>query len=161
MNIIVDVDQKFGIGYENNLLFNIPRDKKFLRDQTVGKTVIMGRKTMESLPFGKPLKDRVNIVLTRNKNFTCSGVLVYNDIETLLNELPDDTDDIYVIGGEEIYTQFLPYCKTAYITKIKAEKKADKFFPQIDEMKEWKVDNIICVDTHCGVDYEIIKYSAE
>lgn len=141
MNLIACVDSNWGIGYKNELLVKIPSDQKFFRTTTTGKVVVMGRKTLDSFPQGKPLKDRVNIVLTSNKNITPKDNEIYlNTVEEVLEELkkyPDE--DIFIIGGSSIYEQFLKYCNKAYITKVEREFSADAYFPNLDKDDEWEI----------------------
>lgn len=140
MKLIVAVSENWGIGKDNDLLFSIPKDMKFFRETTMGKTVILGRKNLESFPGAKPLPKRPNIILTRDKNFVCDGATVVNSIDELL-ALPVDFDDAFVIGGEEIYKQLLPYCDLCYVTKVKATAQADKFMVNLDELGEWELTN--------------------
>ena len=138
MKLIVAVSENWGIGKDNNLLFNIPKDMKFFRETTTGKVVILGRKNLESFPGARPLKNRINVILTRNKDFECEGAVICTDIQEVL-ELPYDREDMFVIGGEEIYKQMLKYCDTCYITKVKATVPADKFMVNLDESDEWEL----------------------
>ena len=118
MNLIVAVDSNWAIGKENKLLVSIPQDMKFFRETTKGKVVAMGRKTLESFPGGQPLKNRVNVVLTTDKNYKVKDTVIVHTIEEMVDELKKyDSEDIFVIGGESIYRQLLPYCTKAYITK--------------------------------------------
>ena len=138
MKAILSADRNWGIGYQNRLLVSIPSDMKFFRQTTTGKVVVMGRKTLESFPNGMPLKNRTNIVLTGNKDYHVKDAVIVHSKEELLEELKKyDTDEIYVIGGESIYRMLLPYCDTAYVTKIDRAFQADTFFPNLDEMDEW------------------------
>lgn len=138
MNIIVNVSKTWGIGKDGDLLFHIKEDMKFFKETTINNVVVMGRKTLDSLPGGKPLKDRVNIVLTRNKNFYRDGVVVVHSIDELLGEIKKYDKEIFVMGGGEIYNMLLPYCKKAYITKVDSDKEADTFFVNLDEDDTWK-----------------------
>ncbi|MBR5808778.1 MAG: dihydrofolate reductase [Clostridia bacterium] len=138
MKLIVAVSQNWGIGKNNDLLFNIPKDMKFFREITMGKTVILGRKNLESFPNAKPLPKRPNIILTRDKNFVCDGATVVHSIDELL-AMDIDFADAFVIGGEEIYRQLLPYCDLCYVTKVKESVPADKFMVNLDELSEWKL----------------------
>ena len=141
MKLIAAVDKNWGIGKDNSLLVSIPEDMKFFRETTSGKTVVMGRKTLESFPGGRPLKNRVNIVLTQNAGYEKEGAVIVHDIEELNAELKKyDTDDIFVIGGGSIYEKLLPMCDTAYITKIDKAFDADTFFPDLDKNEEWAVE---------------------
>lgn len=138
MKLIVAVSENWGIGKNNDLLFSIPKDMKFFRETTMGKTVILGRKNLESFPGAKPLPKRPNIILTRDKNFKVEGATVVNSIDELL-AMDFDKDDAFVIGGEEIYRQLLPYCDQCFITKVKETADADKFMVNLDEDCEWKL----------------------
>lgn len=138
MKAILSADKNWGIGYHNRLLVRISSDMKFFRQTTAGKVVVLGRKTLESFPNGKPLKDRTNIVLTRNPDYEVKDAVVVHGEEELAEELKKyNTDDIYVIGGESVYRMMLPYCDTVYVTKIDRAFQADTFFPNLDEMDEW------------------------
>lgn len=140
MILIACVDSKWGIGYKNELLVRIPSDQKFFRTTTTGNVCIMGRKTLESFPGQKPLKDRVNIVLTKSDMTSKGEEIIVNSIDECLEEIKKYPDkDIYVIGGQSIYEQFLPYCDKAYITKVDREFCADAFFPNLDTNDEWKI----------------------
>lgn len=140
MKAIVAVDLNWGIGYKGNLLERIPEDMKFFKQTTIGKVVIMGRETFESLPGREPLKDRVNIVLSRNENFTSDKVIICRSLNELFDIIKSYTDDdVFVIGGESVYAQLLPYCTDAYVTKIESTHQADKYFINLDEDKRWKL----------------------
>lgn len=159
MNLIVAVDKNWAIGNGNKLLVSIPQDMKFFRETTMGKVVVMGRKTLESFPGGQPLKKRTNIVLTRDKNYRVKDAIVVNTVDELLLELGKyDEDEIYVIGGESIYRQMLPYCKTAHITKINHEYEADTYFPNLDEDDEWVVTGVSDEQTYFDLEYEFVRY---
>ena len=135
MNMIAAVDLSWGIGKENSLLYHIPEDMKFFRSVTLGKTVVCGRKTLESFPGSKPLPERMHYVLTRSKFPDTDQLRYFSDLDSLLEALrilPEE--DVVVIGGESVYRQLLPYCQKVYITKIEADgKEADAFFPNLDE----------------------------
>ena len=138
MKAILSADRNWGIGYQNRLLVSIPSDMKFFRQTTTGKVVVMGRKTLESFPNGLPLKNRTNIVLTKNKDYSVKDAVLVHTEEELFEELKKySADDVYVIGGESVYRMLLPYCDTVYVTKIDHAFQADTFFPNLDEMDEW------------------------
>ncbi len=159
MNIIVAADKNWGIGNQNSLLVQIPRDQKFFREMTTGKVVVMGRKTLESLPQKQPLQGRINIVLTRDKNYKVKGAIIVHSIEELMEELKKYSDeDIYIIGGESVYQQMLPYCKVAHVTKIDYEYQADTHFPNLDEMSEWKITADSEEQTYFDLEYVFLKY---
>ncbi len=140
MNLIAAVDKNWAIGYQNKLLTSIPEDMKFFRQTTTGKVVVMGRKTLESFPGKKPLKNRTNIVLTKNPSYQAEGAIVVHSEDELREELKKyDSEDIFVIGGESIYRQLLDECNKAYITKIEYAYTADAYFPNLDEKEEWKI----------------------
>lgn len=159
MNLIVAVDRNWGIGFQNNLLVRIPADQRFFRETTTGKVVIMGRKTLESFPGGQPLKNRTNIVITKDKNYQANGAIVVNSIEEALKKVEDvPTDDIYVIGGASIYEQMLSLCDTAHITKINYAYQADTFFPNLDEMDEWQITGESEEQTYYDLEYCFLCY---
>ncbi len=159
MNLIVAVDKNWAIGKENKLLVSIPQDMKFFRETTIGKVVVMGRKTLESFPGGQPLKQRTNIVLTKDKNYSVKDAIVVHTIEELLEELKKYNDeDIYVIGGESIYRQMLPYCTLAHVTKINHAYEADTYFPNLDEKDEWVVTGVSDEQTYFNLEYEFVRY---
>ena len=159
MNLIVAVDKNWAIGKGNKLLVSIPQDMKFFRETTMGKVVVMGRKTLESFPGGQPLKKRVNIVLTKDKNYDVKDAIVVHSVEELLDELKKyNEEDIYVIGGESIYRQLLPYCKLAHVTKIDHAYEADTYFPNLDEMEDWEVTGVSDEQTYFNLEYEFVRY---
>ena len=159
MNLIAAADKNWGIGYKNKLLVSIPSDMKFFRETTTGKVIVMGRKTLESFPNGMPLKNRTNIVLTSNKDYRVKDAIIVHTLEELHKELEKyNSDDIYVIGGESVYRQLLPYCDTAYITKIDHAFQADTFFPDLDEMENWEMTQVSEEQTCFDLEYMFTKY---
>ncbi len=159
MNLIVAVDKNWAIGLSNKLLVSIPADMKFFRETTSGKVVAMGRKTLESFPGGQPLKNRTNIVLTKDLNYKVKDAVVVGTLEEMMEELKKyPSEDIYVIGGESVYRQLLPYCDTAYVTKIDHIYEADTFFPNLDEMKDWKMTGVTEEQTYFDLEYVFAKY---
>lgn len=159
MNLIVAVDKNWAIGLGNKLLVSIPQDMKFFRETTSGKVVVMGRKTLESFPGGQPLKKRTNIVLTTNRAYKVNDAVIFHTPEEVLEELKKyDTEDVYVIGGESIYRQLLPYCEKAYITKIDHAYQADTYFPNLDEDPQWKMTKISEEQTYFDLEYVFTIY---
>lgn len=159
MNVIAAVDKNWGIGNKNELLVSIPADMKFFRETTTGKVVVMGRKTLESFPNGLPLKNRVNIVLTRDNAYKAPGAILVHDMEELLEELKKySSEDIYVIGGEKIYTQLLDQCDVAHITKIDFAFEADAYFPNLDEKPEWEITADSEEQTYFDLEYYFYRY---
>jgi len=140
MNLIVAVDENWAIGNKNKLLVSIPSDMKFFRETTTGKVVLMGRKTLESFPNGLPLKNRVNIVLTRDPNYEVKDAIVVHSVEEALEAIKEyNEEDVYCIGGESVYRAFLPYCNLAHVTCIEKAYDADTYFPNLDKDEEWYV----------------------
>lgn len=161
MNLIAAVDENWAIGNKGKLLVSIPSDMKFFRQETSGegKVVILGRKTLESFPGGRPLKNRVNIVLTKNKDFQAEGAVVVHSVEEALEAVKEyDDEKIYVIGGDTIYKQFLPYCKLAHITKIAHAYEADAYFPNLDKMPEWEITGESDEQTYFDLEYRFVRY---
>ena len=159
MNMIVAVDKNWAIGKDNRLLVSIPQDMKFFREQTKGKVVAMGRKTLESFPGGQPLKNRVNVVMTSDKNYEVNGVVVVHTVEEMTEELKKyEPEDIYVIGGESVYRQLLPYCNKAYVTRIDHAYDADTYFPNLDETEDWEVRGVSEEQTYFDLEYVFLKY---
>ena len=159
MNLITAVDQNWAIGNKNELLVRIPADQKFFRETTTGKVVVMGRKTLESFPNGLPLKNRTNIVLTHDHTYKVPGAVVVHDMDELHEELKKyDSEDVYVIGGEQIYRQMLPYCDTAHMTKIDHAYEADAYFPNLDEKEEWKITATSEEQTYFDLEYYFYRY---
>jgi dihydrofolate reductase len=159
MNLIVAVDKNWAIGKENKLLVSIPQDMKFFRETTMGKVVVMGRKTLESFPGGQPLKKRTNIVITRDNNYSVKDAIVVHSIEEALEELKNyNSEDVYVIGGDSIYRQMLPYCDVAHVTKIDHAYEADTYFPNLDEKEEWLVTGVSDEQTYFNLEYEFVRY---
>lgn len=138
MKMIVCVSEDYGIGYKGDLLFSLPPDMKFFREQTKGKVVIMGRGTLDSFPGGNPLKNRINIVLTRDKNFAREGAVVFNSKEEILEYVKKyPKDDVFVIGGGQIYEMFKDDCDEALITKVRKNVPCDTYFFNIDKDVNW------------------------
>lgn len=160
MNIIVAVDKNWGIGCNNKLLVSIPDDMKFFRETTTGNVVVMWRKTLESFPGGRPLKNRTNIVLTRDRNYDAKGAIIVHSKDELMKELEKyESEKIYVIGGESIYRMLLGECDVAHVTKIDYAYQADAHFPNLDELPEWKVTGESEEQTYFDLEYKFYKYS--
>ncbi len=159
MNLIVAVDRNWAIGKDNKLLVSIPDDMKFFRETTTGKVVVMGRKTLESFPNGKPLKNRVNIVLTRDPKYLVKDAIVVHSKEELDKELAKyNSDDIYVIGGESIYRMLLDDCSRAFVTYVDYSYDADTYFPNLDEKTEWKLAEESEEQTYYDIEFYFRTY---
>lgn len=157
--MILSADLNWGIGCNNKLLVSIPSDMKFFREETTGKVVVMGRKTLESFPNGMPLANRTNIVLTQNPDFQVRGAVVVRSQEELMEKLKQYRDDeIYVIGGESIYRMMLPYCDTVHVTKINFAYEADTHFPNLDDMPEWEITAASDEQTYFDLEFTFVKY---
>ena len=161
MNLIACADENWGIGFENRLLVHIPEDMRFFRDMTLGSVVVMGRKTLESLPGGRPLEGRRNLVLTRNPSYQAVGVQTAPGIQALMQELSFcESKNIYVIGGASIYRQMLDFCDTAYITKVARAYQADAFLPNLDVQGGWRLaaSSGAQFSPDAGVEYRFLSY---
>lgn len=159
MKAILSADRNWAIGRNNRLLVSIPSDMRFFRETTTGHVVVMGRKTLESFPNGLPLKNRINIVLTGNKDYQVKDAVIVHSENELMEELKKyDSDDIYVIGGESIYRMMLPYCDTVLVTRIDHAFEADTFFPDLDKMDEWMMTEESEEQTCFDLEFCFTKY---
>lgn len=159
MNCIVAVDENWAIGYQNELLVRIPADQKFFRQETTGKVVVLGRKTLESFPQGRPLPNRTNIVVSTKKDYKVKDAIVVHSIEEAMEVLKGyPEEDIYVIGGDSIYKQMLPYCDVAHVTKIDHTYAADTYFPNLDEMDDWEITADSDEQVYFDLTYHFLKY---
>lgn len=140
MNLIVAVDKNWSIGNQGQLLVSIPEDKRLFREETLGKVIVMGRKTLESLPGKQPLYGRVNIVLTKNPDYKVKGAIVCHSLEEVMKELEKyEENDCFIIGGQSMYEQFLPLCNIAHVTYIDYLYSADTHFPNLDQDFDWEM----------------------
>ena len=159
MNIIVCADNNWAIGYKNRLLVSIPNDMKHFREETMGKVVVLGRKTLETFPQGQPLQGRTNIVLSKDKKLQIKGAEVVHSLEELLERLKDfDDEDIYITGGDSVYQQLLPYCDVAHVTKLDYEYQADSYFPNLDKDENWEITADSEEQTYFDIPYTFLKY---
>lgn len=144
MKSIVAVDEKWGIGKKNGLLFDIKADMRHFVEHTRGKTVVMGSNTLLSLPNGMPLKNRVNIVLNPegdDDDATTKGYILVRSVDELLKKASEyPADEVYVVGGAMLYRTLLPYCDTAIVTKVRADGDAEVFYENLDRLPEWRLD---------------------
>ena len=140
MQMIVAAAINWAIGKGGDLLWHLPEVMKFFRRMTTGNVVVMGRKTLDSFPGGKPLKNRTNLVLTRDRAFSREGVFTAHSQEEALEILRAyEPERIFVAGGGDIYRQFLPLCDTAYVTRVDRDFAADTYFPDLDKNPEWEL----------------------
>lgn len=140
MKLIAAVNNNWAIGKGNDLLYDIPSDKKFFRSATKNNIIVIGRKTLESFPGAKPLPYRTNVVLSKNKNYTAENIVLLNTVEDVIKYANEHTEaEVFICGGEEIYRLFLPYCSEALITKIDDVCDAEKFMPNLDRDDNWEL----------------------
>lgn len=160
MIMIVAADEKWGIGKNGDLLTPLPEDMKFFREKTRDSVVILGRKTLESFPDGKPLKNRVNIVISRQENIPVEGIVKVSSVEEAAEEAKKyEGKNVFVIGGGTIYRQMLKYCDTAYITKIeKIFDDADTFIDNLDELDEWEIVEKSDIKEYNGTKFSFVTY---
>lgn len=159
MNLIVAADKNWAIGRNGKLLASIRDDMEYFREMTTGNVVVMGRKTLDSLPGGRPLTDRINIVITSNKNFERKGVTVVHSIEEAMEEIKKyPPERVFCIGGGAIYKTMLPMCDVAYVTKIDYAYDADTFIPNLDSDPEWYVAGESEEYTSFDLAYKFVTY---
>ncbi|MBQ6388225.1 MAG: dihydrofolate reductase [Mogibacterium sp.] len=160
MNMIVAADRNWGIGRNNGLLADLPTDMKYFREHTQGKIVVMGRKTLESLPGGKGLPKRTNIVLSANPDFEAEGCIIVHSEYELFDELAKyDPDNIFLIGGASIYNRFYKYCRRLFITKMDADLNADAFIVNIDEDEDYRLISESEPVTENGITFRFLVYA--
>ena len=155
MNVIVVVDQNWAIGRGGDQLIYLSEDLKRFRALTTGHTVILGRKTLSTFPGGRPLKNRRNLILSTDQNYQVEGAKVYHSVEELRKAADEEA---FVIGGASVYRQLLPWCTTAYVTKIHQAFPADCHFPNLDEMEDWEVESQSKPLEQDGVRYHYVCY---
>ncbi len=157
MNLIVAVDENWGIGRDNAMLFHLPSDLAFFKKMTTGKTVVMGKNTLFSLPNQKPLPNRQNVLLS--STHTRDDMICCGCLEELFEVLKNSkSDDVFIIGGSAVYELMLPYCDTAYITKIGAEANATHFFPNLDINKDWEMTFVLNEEVYEGIKLSYTVY---
>lgn len=142
------------IGKNNDLPWHLPEDLKHFKEVTLGKTVVMGRKTFESIfaRLKKPLPGRKNVVISRQQNYNApEGVLVFNSLDSAIDALP--SEDLYIIGGAEIYKQALPLAQKLYMTHVSGSYEGDAFFPEVDFTQWEKIED----EPHEGYVFAVYK----
>ena len=159
MNMIVAVDKNWAIGNKGSLLVRIPADHKMFRSETMGKVVVLGRKTLETFPHQEPLEGRTNIILSHNKHYKAGDAIVVASLEELIMKLRDyDDKDIYIIGGASVYELMLPYVDTVHVNKIDHEYEADAFFPNLDASGEWEITADSDEQVYFDLTYRFLRY---
>ncbi len=158
MKAIVAVDKVWGIGKNNDLLFSLKKDMDYFKEKTMNKIVVMGSNTLKSFPGGKPLKNRINIVLYPGgeQRDDCIVVQSMQELSVVLKKYP--TDDVFIIGGAMFYRTMLPYCSTVYVTKVDAEGGATVFFENLDMLPEWKCASESETQTENGLSFRFTVY---
>jgi dihydrofolate reductase len=140
LSIIAAMDQNQLIGKQGKIPWKLPADLKYFKKTTMGAPIIMGRKTFESI--GSPLPGRRNIILTRNRDYAAEGCEIVHSKEEILDEFLEKNEEVFIIGGAEIYKQFLAYCDKLYLTIIEDQFSGDTYFPEIDWEKWDKISEI-------------------
>lgn len=158
MNEIFSADKNWGIGCGNDLLFKISEDLKYFKSMTTGKTVVMGYNTLMSLPGGKPLPNRRNIVLSRKSGLVIENAEVACSIDELWERIKGMEEDVFIIGGGQIYRELLPYCRYAYVTKVNAVKEADTYMQNLDTDPGWQLIWQSEEKEDCGYKFSYCKY---
>ena len=160
MNAIVVVDQNWAIGRDNDLLFSLPTDMKRFRSLTLGGTVILGRRTLDSFPGGRPLPKRRNIVITHCPDFSREGAETVSSLAAMREATAGTPpDQLWVIGGGSVYTALLSRCRRVYLTKVDAAApEADTFFPNLDKLPGWEVEHAGDPITENGITFSFIEY---
>lgn len=158
MKAVVAVDENWAIGYQGGLLCHISADLRRFRALTLGKTVILGRKTLDTFPGKRPLPGRDNYIMSTTMQAVPEGGRVFRNLDTLLKSAPEDS---FVIGGAQVYRALLPYCDTVCVTKIHAAFPADAWFPNLDEDESWKVVETEGPMEEKGVKFSYITYRRE
>ena len=155
MQAIVAVSQSWGIGKDGRLLFRLSADLRRFKALPTGHTVVMGRKTLQSLPGGKGLPNRRNLVLSRRMDYAPENAEVVTSVEALLRTAGEDA---FVIGGQQVYEQLLPHCERVHVTKVLADAPADAFFPNLDEDPAWRIASVSDVLTESGISFQYVEY---
>ena len=161
MRAIAAADQNWGIGHEGGLLISLPEDQRdTFRRLTLGKTVVYGRKTMETFPSHRLLSDRKNIILSRDPSYAHEGALIMHGVgDVLAYESRHPEEEIWIIGGAEIYRSFLPYCEEAMISRIRHTFTADAYFPNLDLRLNWeKISSSDIIHSIRGYDFTVDQY---
>ena len=156
MELIVAVYDDWGIGRDGTQPIALSADRKFFRETTRGAMVIAGRRTIEDFPGKKPLPGRVNVALTRS-NAEIPGFTVCSSPEEAV-ELAKNAERCFIIGGGSVYRQMLEHCDAAYITKVHTTPESDTFFPNLDEMEDWYVEETLQSGEENGIAYEMLLY---
>lgn len=160
MNLIVAADNKWGIGRDGGLLASIPTDMKYFKEHTLDKVVVMGRRTLESMPGKRGLPKRINYVLTTNPDYEAERCTVVNSEDELWQELSQyEPDDVFLIGGAALYNKFYKLCDRLYVTKMNADLNADTFIVNFDDDPDYEVESESEPITENGITYRFVVYA--
>ena len=155
ISMIACVGKNLELGKNNDLLWHLPNDLKFFKQTTLGKTVIMGKRTYDSLP--RKLPNRRNIVLMLPEEGTIEGVSIFHSIQDVLDEVSKSEEEVFIIGGASIYRQFLPYANKLYLTEVdESDEEAEVYFPEFDKTKFKKV--VLAENSDGNIHYEHVLY---
>ena len=158
ISAIVAVDNNWGIGFNGDLLEHIPEDLKMFKQLTLGHTVVMGRKTWNSLPKA-PLSERGNIVISSAEPLIMAKNTLRLPLEAVIEFLEYTNDEVFIIGGGTIYKELLPFCNKVYVTKIfKDHPDVDTYFPNLDEMDEWAPAACSSIHDYKDLTYQFWQY---
>jgi len=160
MNAIVIVDENWGIGREGGLLFSLPTDMKRFKSLTMNGTVIMGHRTLVSFPDKKPLPERRNIVISRDRSLQVEGAEIASSPEAAeAMAQGEDPGKVWVIGGGSVYTALINHCKRVFLTQVAAEaEEPDTYFPNLSKLKGWEIENTGEPITENGYTYRFVEY---
>jgi len=159
MNLIVAADKNWGIGRDNGLLASIPTDMKYFKEHTMDKVVVMGRRTLESMPGRRGLPKRINYVLTSNPDFEAERCITVNTEDELREKLSEyGPDDVFLIGGATLYNKFYKMCDRLYVTKMDADLNADTFITNFDEDPDFKIVSESDPVTENGITFRFVVY---
>lgn len=159
MNLIVAVDENWGIGLADDLQFRIREDLRHFRALTLGKTVVLGRKTLQTFPNGRPLKDRQNFILSTRPGYEVPGAEVFASVDALVARCRQlDSESIFVIGGASVYQALIGSCDRAYVTKVRASRPADRYFPDLDRLPDWRLVESSAVQTENDLQFQFLVY---
>lgn len=161
MKFVVAVDKNWGIGHQGQLLDYLPGDLAFFKNITNNGVLVLGRKTLETFPEGKPLKNRLHLILTSNKHFPeLDNVITVSSIENLKNVIESlNRSDIFLIGGESVYHSLIDHCEGGYVTHINhTYDKVDAYFPNLSQLNQWKMEKILGENEDHGIQYQFCYY---
>ena len=159
MRAIVSVDYYWGIGFDGQLLEQLPAHSRNIRERVYGKVVVLGRKTFETLYRSKPLENCTTIVLSKNTLYDVPGVIVVHNEHELLKTVEDyGTNDVFILGGESVYGKFLKYCDSVFVTHINRVHKADKYFIDLNEHSSWKCTSLSSLKQCRDFTYNFTEY---